>query len=163
MISTPETPVKFKDADTKRLEVLSLRLTQFQDEITIAKKERTSLQAEVVNLTRERDYQVDLLDVANQQLSAALAEKKTLEDALGILRSEEDKVSKNIKSLNKTHEEKHSLFTEREVKLDNAEKDYTERSKQLEVEIKKFEKESKKLSLAKEILLCAIDKANELQ
>jgi chromosome segregation ATPase len=139
----------------QQIDVATKRLNSLKDATIEENKNLFQLKAQVSSTTKEKDYQLELLEKASLELSQASSK---LVDVKGQL----EVATEELSEVRKENEEISANQTAREMRLKDKEDDMVVRQNTLESEIKSFREEKKALEEDKAIHNKKVSKLKEV-
>lgn len=129
MINTPSNNIILSIEEQNRVNFLENRLKNFQDEITIAKKQLEDTRIECDKVTKERIYQEELITKAEIKLYPLVTKVGELEKEIVDKTDELDHLLNEIHTKIVGQETKNTELKDREEKIESQERDLTSREK----------------------------------
>lgn len=124
MIETPTVNSNLTSEQLESIEVVKMRLSNLENEISIATKNLSNLKKEAIKVTNEREYQEELLEKAVAQFSIKSAELNSLEAS--------------VVELEKDAATKQELISKSEKELGIKEEEFNRRDEQLKIKESKI-------------------------
>lgn len=157
MIDAPEASVQLKDEDTKKIELVQIRLSNLQAEVLYATKRLATLVEEENKARDAREYAFSEKVKIEQEVEDLRKQKEDLAHAVQVSTDELRSHQSQHETMRDEHTEKQSKLSDREKVVQAGEKSLADRMQEHSIREKTLDEQRSEVENAQQAFLRALE------